>query len=1024
MNLKMMIENQPDPPKKATSPLFFWNPWRAPYKQAYLTGLLVLAAVLVLYLLSFWKGVEVAIPWQKNAQLQAVPFTLETFTQGLFNFPVEANSYVVTEKFEPAPFQLQVWTGGIWLAVTVASLLVLLTSVTFLPRLWFAIGMTAFVGVLVSFRLENLQLFGFANQLGLGLALFLFLPVAWYFQEINRRTPFLGRLGIFAGLAVLYGLLVVFFAKTSHPVVYLSGYGVLAPLVLTLFFILLVAHENIMAFVNIASLSGSKQGFLHFSLLCLIYLTYLVLSYLKNRLLIDWNILYINAFVVLAVSGVVGVWGWRRQSRYFTTVLPFFSQGAFFYLGLAILSFATIAFFFVTANDPMLEMLEDFILYTHIGLGVAFFFYVAANFFGPFSMGLPVIRIIYEPNRISTFIVRGIGIIIGILMFQVAERLPLYQAYAGYDNHLGDLYLHEKEYVLAEAYYKSALSQTGVLENHKSNYALFSLATAVGREDGQDFYLKQALLKNPVPQTYAALSSLMSRQNKFFEALFALQDGIRRFPQQGELYNNLGLLYATKSVTDSANFYFDKAGKYFSDKDFIQSNRLATALISKNLPQKLLADTLVQEQDYLPLKANKFALLNLAGKKAVEQKLFLPADSLLTLDNFASWFNYGLNQKTQPDTVFFKRVKAVAKASSNTLFEDDLTFMRVYHAYLNGDKMLAFNLLSIVQNRSVTQSAYFSRVLGLWFSRNGAYQRAIEYFDKALAAGDTLSYLNRSIALAEMGNPEIALGSLQQQKLNDPAALNFQKVLQAILDKNRPAAVASLDEAERVFFIHFTKDTTLSVSQNLSNIKLKALAFLEVAQQLYVNNKFANSISVLEKAKKIQGLDSITHRKIELLVLKNLLFMPGNKTAFPALESQIKKLAYTNSLFDEGYFLQAVWSEKSAHPEQVAALYKTAVNQHPLSEEVLTNAARFMAQQRNKPEEAYTILLNGIQLNPYSSTLYKAFILQALDLSMFSYAETGLQDLKRLLNAADYQAFIQVYQTKKALMQKAREGFQ
>jgi hypothetical protein len=55
--------------------------------------------------------------------------------------------------------------------------------------------------------------------------------------------------------------------------------------------------------------SGSPNSLLHFTLLTAIYLLNLLLRFFHNTGRIDWDFFYVNAFAVLAVSIVLGVWG-------------------------------------------------------------------------------------------------------------------------------------------------------------------------------------------------------------------------------------------------------------------------------------------------------------------------------------------------------------------------------------------------------------------------------------------------------------------------------------------------------------------------------------------------------------------------------------------------------------------------------------------------------------------------------------------------------------------------------------------
>lgn len=44
----------------------------------------------------------------------------------------------------------------------------------------------------------------------------------------------------------------------------------------------------------------------------MLYLVYVGLTFAKNDSLIHWNIVYINEFVLLGISAILGVWGYKK----------------------------------------------------------------------------------------------------------------------------------------------------------------------------------------------------------------------------------------------------------------------------------------------------------------------------------------------------------------------------------------------------------------------------------------------------------------------------------------------------------------------------------------------------------------------------------------------------------------------------------------------------------------------------------------------------------------------------------------
>ncbi|MBC8110644.1 MAG: hypothetical protein H7Y04_06245, partial [Verrucomicrobia bacterium] len=276
--------------------LFFWKNWQKPYQWLYGSLLVLLVACLTAYFYGHWFGSYTVIHWQQETYLEAVQIVLDSFSQGLYNFPVEANNYVITEKFVASNHRTYELTNGIFLGIVVISLLLFVTVVTTLSRLFYAIGMTIFVLILLGFKFEYLQLFGNTGNLALGILLALFLPLSYYFQAFRIKTSFWMRFSAFVLAAVLFVALVAIGGKGTHPVMYLTGYGILAPIFITLLFTVMVSHEIIGNLLFLVTRTRhTPRSLLYFSVFSLVYLANMALLYLHNSGYIRWEIFYFDA---------------------------------------------------------------------------------------------------------------------------------------------------------------------------------------------------------------------------------------------------------------------------------------------------------------------------------------------------------------------------------------------------------------------------------------------------------------------------------------------------------------------------------------------------------------------------------------------------------------------------------------------------------------------------------------------------------------------------------------------------------
>jgi hypothetical protein len=419
----------------------------------------------------------------------------------------------------------------------------------------------------------------------------------------------------------------------------------------------------------------------------------------------------------------MGIWGFRRRADSTQGLIPFRSTGFWLYLGLFIIAVSFSGFVAATANDPVLEALEDVVVQGQLAMGVLFLFYVLVNFYEVFQQKLAVYKVLYKPLRFGLTQTRLFGFAGVVILFSIQKLLPVNQAIAGYFNGLGDLHARTQEFALAEQYYKLALQQE--FQNHKSNYSLASLALKQGDRNAAAYYFRQALLKNPSPQAYAGLGGILVEENLFFDAVYSLQEGIRRFPRSGELLNNLGMLYSKTNVADSAYYYLDRAKASSSRPEIPATNLLA--IFAKSTDSGLL-DSLAsgsEKHSYLSWQANWLAVQNLRqnfSKEAFNASA-VPGDSLLSVSAFAYLLNYATNQARNDSTPAKLLPQLAVK---NPVLSQELSFAALYPEFYSGNKLKALEILSSWSAEDGSKSDLYNKILGHWLLQLGLYDKAIE----------------------------------------------------------------------------------------------------------------------------------------------------------------------------------------------------------------------------------------------------------------------------------------------------------
>ncbi len=668
----------------------FWNNFQKPTKFLYLLSLIILAISLIILDLAYFKGLENVIHWDVLSELGEVPIILDQFKVGEEILSIPSKTFTVTEQFVASPMAINTLGNYLFLGLFMTGFLIILSATSALRRFWYLIFMGSVILLIVTFNLSlvfNLS----DNYTNLG-AIILYIGTSYFFHAFRPDIDILKRFFTFLFITVLVGISIHYFSKVVTPFLLLSSYRTSGAMFLSIGFIFLISYEIINGFLIITTSSKGSKQLLNFLIISFIYLVNVLLVFLYNNKTIDWNMIYLSPFLLLIISIILGIWGFKQRRNLSIEVMDFEESGAFIYIGLSIITLATCGLAFATGNDPMVEVFEDAVTYSHLGMGIMFLVYVILNFSSLFRDGLEVYKVVFKPFRYPIWMFRIMALIMvgGLLLF--IDFFPVNQFSAANYNALGDYYATEKDYKFAEIEYKIASSYEP--RNHKTNYALASLALNQGDNETAGVYFRKATAKNPSPFDYEGLSRSLSDGDQFFNAIFVLKEGVQKFPKSGELQNNLAYLYNKSKLPDSTLIYYDMAIKNAKKPEVPASNLLA--FWANNLKEKGIEEVLDKTEDikYNSFQANKLAIAPPApngGASIMNLDSDAPplgaGGASLSVSNFALIYNLSLRQKSKGKSLPLRRL---AESEDNESLSEDLLFANALQDYYQGDKLIAF----------------------------------------------------------------------------------------------------------------------------------------------------------------------------------------------------------------------------------------------------------------------------------------------------------------------------------------------
>lgn len=708
--------------------IFPSNFWHFKERITAYIALTILLIALILFVAKIIHPLENMAPWGVISEWKDLLTVIDqlTTTGGTFGIPVP--TMIVKENFVASIMEIPTTIIAMAMIIGLLGLSMVLAAITTLPRFWY-------IGSMVIFMI--LLAFSGTDMLGIhwGHVRFLFLfsivaigSVSYYLHAFLEEASLPRRLAYMTAVVAALTLFVTIVSPVEQVAVTAFVYSLPLWIGLAIIFLFLCATEILAAIVWVCTAKASglqNKSMPPFLVGSVLYLTLLVLLYLRNTKQLAVDVTLVSPAILAVISGVLGIVGFEKRCDATQQVLNYRHGGWLLYIGLFICTLAVAFGQAALSNDPILEVLEDTIVNTQLAMGVVFFFYVLLNFAPLFRQGLEVHKVLYKPMRFDLTKTRLIGFGGVIALFSMQNLFPMTQGIAGYFNGLGDLHTLTKEYTLAEQYYKMGLQYE--FQNHKSNYALASLAVRQDDATAAAYYFKQATLKNPSPQAFVGLGNVLIQENLYFDALFALQNGYKAFPENGEIANNLGMLFDRSSVADSAYHYLSIALDKAHRPEVPATNLLAVLASSTTGTLQDSLTSVIKEKDYIAFRANKLALKNLQGDFAEEsfQDKAIPKDSLLSVSSMAYVYNYNLNQAANsPATGSLAYTLAV----KNPLIANELSLASIYPEFYSGDKLKAMSQLQAWAKEETKMSGLFNLIAGHWWLQLGIYPKAEEAF--------------------------------------------------------------------------------------------------------------------------------------------------------------------------------------------------------------------------------------------------------------------------------------------------------
>ncbi|HAA20990.1 MAG TPA: hypothetical protein DCP28_20360 [Cytophagales bacterium] len=988
---------------------WFWREWPTPYRR-FTTFLFGVAGLLLLSFLGLYAAdIIPALGWDVISRGEWIANPLTLFDPDTHSTNLSGDFLLVQQLFRGKPLHIEAAWGYGLLALIGFLFSLGLALISSLSRLWYIVGMTAVVFLLFFFKLDLLQVPFAENRGGLVLTLVLYLPLSYYFHAIKTEVSLFVRMALFAIATVVLGVLVAQFSDPTYPLFFLSQYAVILPIFLILLFVITVAHEPIANLLYVATQSGGKQAVFHYITFTAIYLAYLFISYLHATNTLHWDIYFLDGYVVLAISSILGIWGFRQRADMAKNSLPYRPVGAWMYFLMMIGSWGSLIYFWITANDPLIETVEEVTYMAHMGFGVVFFLYTLSNFYTPMRLGKAVYRVLYKPHRMPFYVFRFMGIIASIAAGYNSSNYPITRTTAGDFNGIADAYWLEEDLTLAQAYYMEGRIFSSV--NHRSNYSLASVAIENQRTQNAIQHLAKGVGKNPLPQTFVNLSLMLNDEGKFFDAKFQLEDGTATFPNSGPIANNLGLLYYNTNFLDSAGYYFADA----------QNSRRSVEEASTNIwsiGAKLNVKVSVDSALDLLYTGNAGQDANLLAWLGQQDQAFalpapppFPKDSILSQNDFGRLYNYTLLQLNQPDTAWVNDLHGYTEKLENDPWWERLTLAKAWVDFQALNFVEATKGVARLSLALPSKRGYYENLLGLMSLKIGMPNKAMVHFREAIRENHRPAPIHYVFAQLEAGQFTQARQYLSDLGSTLPSASTTRtkvNLLSEALDWN-PASGKELSDQQKHWVIRYRNlylppATILEEWQSMGTNDFKALAGLflwendpELAP--YVQSELSSlPVSTAALAQRIAfSLVAADPDQPDLATHSLTPITPQQK-----LQQRMAAIGLENG---------------AASAETMKALAAQA----PINPDLVQQVTNGLNNDGDTLG-AYALIQQAVTFNQWDVELLKTYAIQCIKAGFPALGEKALDDLKLSLPAEEYNTLEAEYREIETLLTPAGFG--
>lgn len=989
--------------------VLFWKDWNPLFKGIYFFLLVVFIASAVFFSYGYTHPFESIIPWQTINYIDKKAYSIFDISGGIFSIPIENYAYYVTQNYRASTLLVNFDAVNFFCIIMMIIYVFLFTVISYFKSWWYYLAKTLIIVSIAGLRLDLFMVYGDVRNMFVLFVLLSSVGLNVFFHFKRTETTFIVRLLSYFMLFTAYALIIANGSSIQNQQLYLTNYGLFAPLFVTLVFIILVAFDVEFMFLYFTTISKSvnpRSNTYNFMGISILYISNILLTLLRRLGVIDWDLFYFDEYLMLGLATLAGFWVYRRRLEATGSVIPFQPFGAFFYLLLASLTWATIGYAHATSNLSIIRAIREIILFSHFGIGFIFIIYVLYAYTVDLNKNLPVHDAVLRTSKGPIHYIRLGGLMIFIGLISTNYNLALDYLFAGYYSNIADVYMHERNYPLATQYYNKVAENKEF--DFKRTLGMAAISEAYEKNEEAIKYYSNLHISFDCPQSYANEAYLYEKEGNFFMSLSVLKEGLAKYPKQAQLYLDLGNIFSKTKLPDSAYYYYALAEQNTDCSFIAKTNKISLAI---NNGFDLADSSLTLESTHTPLAINQLAYHNL---KQIPYKA--KYTDVKEKDEF--WIyqvNFISNDIYNKDTALLNPNTRFLLQKDSTLhqYTEQLTYANALYAFARQEVNTAMTDIYRLKNFYPDNASSYANTLGIMTLVQKQADKAFEYFNESYEDRNPVGGMNALIALVEKKNKdEILTYSEKLINSTESSVRGFTKEITQYVNAPIPTNAEELIKYLNINKKRLSGSELLKLANSITDKGLQLTAYLLVQTEFIDRKDF-------ELAKSI-NLNGLNVAQMSYKANLNALFILLNDKNYDEILKNIDqtKLNVEDQAL-KNYFRVLAFAGKG-DTSKVKAYMGKMLESLPLYTDALLFAISYY-ESRGNIDKAYEVCANAITINNFNSQVKMKLCLLSVPKGLGAFVDKQLEELKHELSNEQYTEFMKKYTE---AVNKQNEGFQ